>query len=83
MSASSRLQIAVEHVDKANEAHRRIQALSNVLGAASRQSEIDIEDSLIEVSLILWDLVENAAQATNQLFEIIREVEQGGADATT
>lgn len=71
------IQNAVTLIDTVNENLRRAKAISDLVGAASLQSKVDIEDSIHDAMLIVWELADNANGAANSLFELIQKEQEG------
>lgn len=77
MSVSMNFQNAVTLLDTVNENLRRAKAISDLVGAASMQSTVEIDDSIRDAMLIVWELADSANGAANSLFELIQKEQEG------
>ena len=82
MSASQGICDAIGHIDRINENLRRVKSLADLAGAATRQSEIDIEESMLDVTQMIWEFADAADRAACCLFDLVKKSENGGNDAT-
>lgn len=78
MTASARLREALPLIDTINESHRRIKALSDLVGVAVRNTETDHEKAIDEAMAIVWELAGVADSAADDLFECFKVLDARG-----